>query len=306
MPQINTDEVLISNSSSLSSSSTSTLSSSSTLLSSSLDYGTFLTNKIYHHPYVHEHTLKKSSEPESENSILSESDPLEKELFLLKFIHQHACQLWPIKPTQKNLDKLGQYCRRTGLGQGFICTKGQDHFKFRDLYPLKDTYALLCLDSKRENILGFVMWTHRYVPENHKSITLAHESLSTSSQLEQTCLIMNLCASKVAPRGTGTLLLLWAMCHAQRHLPRYNGSILFVGKKRVKFVNTDHNTGNNTDHVQIREFSSYSAINLYQKLGFEPVTGYYPHHNEYNEFLIRYKKEPLNLNFIMTIMSKYM
>ena len=227
---------------------------------------------------------------------------------LKKFEKKLSCKIVQISPTQLNLTKLGNYCRDTGLGQGFLCTKGKDHFKFRDSYQLKDTFLALSICEKTKKLFGFVMWTHKLYSSKHKNLCFKNHDLNNTKKLHNTCLIMNLCADSTSPKGTGTLLLLWAMCHAQDHNSEYNGTILFVGKKKVKFTLDSCNIGS-------FDFSSISGINLYHKLGFSTVEGYLTSNQSYlssvrpfktyKDFVIKYKKNPVNILFIHEMMGKY-
>jgi len=235
------------------------------------------------------------SPPTSFPSLCSELKTFEAKL---------SCKIVHISPTYKNLVKLGNYCRDTGLGQGFLCTKGKDHFKFRDSYQLKDTFLALSICEKTQKLFGFVMWTHKFYPSKHKNLYFKHNNLNSIHKLHNTSLILNLCADTTSPKGTGTLLLLWAMCYAQEMNPKHNGTILFVGKKKVKFMLGSHNLGS-------FNFSTISGINLYKKLGFETIDGYLPNYYKrsiykiYKEFVIKYKADPCNISFIHKIMDKY-
>lgn len=222
-----------------------------------------------------------------------------KSQHLLNVADQLSCRIVHISPTQKNLTDLGNYCRNTGLGQGFLCTKGKDHFKFRDSYRLEDTYLAFCINKTSNILMGFVMWTHKFYRTKHKNIVFHHPDLDSLTKLHNTCLIMNLCADKNAPRGTGTLLLLWAMCHSQENNPHHNGTILFVGKKKVKFTNDDYVVGT-------FDFSTSSGLGLYNKIGFKTVEGHLQSAIKlYDDYVIQYKSEPCEIEFIKQIMSKY-
>ena len=257
------------------------------------------------------HTQKQQNQ---QNQKIKTTKPTTTTTYLKTLSKQMGCQLMNDIPNQNNLTMIANYCKTTGLGQGFLCTKGKDHFKFRDGYRLKDTFLTVCVDKNNTtNILGFVMWSLKFCTTKHKNIKFDDINLvDIKKQLHNTCVILNLCA-KSEIKGVGSLLLLWAMCSAQKYNPKnYNGSVLFVGKKRVCFSidNDNENSDNQVTKIGPFYFSTHSGICLYKKFGFKPITAhqYYRKNKRkknYNEYLIMYRKEFFDTNFIDLLLSKY-
>jgi hypothetical protein len=217
------------------------------------------------------------------------------------FAAKQGIHLDALPADEKTLSQLATELKRKKMCHGYINTVARDpfHIKHRDGYAESDTLLCVARRATDSQMIGFVMMAKVFQRSKHMPFPPKIDHAKLQKPNPNISVLLDICAADTQSRaqtgrkfsgmrGTGPLLMYWALTHSGR-----DGMVLFPARKEAKKLKFSLDMeglapGSSGDfdepakhqtifqHFNVEfpplDMMTVSGLKFYKKIGFRPVT----------------------------------